>query len=339
MNALAPLSALFGIGVRVRNELYDRDLFHARKLQWPVVSVGNIRAGGTGKTPFVIALGKLLQEKGLAFDILSRGYCRDNESTIALVDPAGSPAEFGDEPLLMSQKLGVPVIVGANRFAAGQFAEKTFADLKPAHGSNWLHLLDDGFQHRKLHRDFDIVLVSPTETADSLLPTGRLREPLSALQRADAVVLVDDATSDGLRLEGKQVWRARRILNTTDLPFRPIAFCGIARPELYFANLLHAGVNTAAELAFPDHVVYQESDIRALLKLRDQNNANGFVTTEKDLINLKRVSSESVRQLHPLKAVSMEVVIEEPAAVLTAILQACAMPQSAETINRSPVQP
>lgn len=333
------MSAIYGAAIAIRNAFYDAGISRVRNLDWPVVSIGNIRAGGTGKTPFVIALGKLLQEKGIAFDILSRGYGRDNESKVALVDPAGSPAEFGDEPLLMSQKLGVPVIVGANRYAAGKFAEKTFADLKPAHGTKWIHLLDDGFQHRKLHRDFDIVLISPTDTADTLLPAGRLREPLSALKRAHAVVLVDDATTGGLPREAKHVWRARRSLNITDMPSRPIAFCGIARPDGFFAALRHAGANIAAELPFPDHMSYQDSDIRTLLKLREQHSADGFVTTEKDLINLQRVRPESLRRLQPLKAVSMQMVIEGPDAVLAAILQACAIPQSAETINRSPVQP
>jgi tetraacyldisaccharide 4'-kinase len=321
------MSAIYGAAIAARNALYDRGLFKSRRLVWPVVSIGNIRAGGTGKTPFTITLGKLLQEKGIAFDILTRGYGRNNESEIALVDPGGSPAKFGDEPLLLSQKLGVPVIVGADRYAAGLFAENTFADLKPAHGTKWLHLLDDGFQHRKLHRDFDIVLVSATDAADALIPGGRLREPLSSLKRADAVVLVDEAKADGLPLDGKKAWRARRSLAFSDLPSRPIAFGGIARPENFFPDLRNASIDLAATHAFSDHHAYTEADITHLLKLREKHNANGFVTTEKDLINLQRVRPELVRQLQPLKGIAMDIVIEDPDSVINAILQACTIPQ------------
>src|SRR5438309_12503 len=122
------MSAIYGAAIAARNALYDRGVFKTHRLEWPVVSVGNIRAGGTGKTPFVIALGKLLQEQGIAFDVLSRGYGRRNVNSVKLVDPKGPPAEFGDEPLLISQKLGVPVIIGADRFAAGKFAEAMFAE-------------------------------------------------------------------------------------------------------------------------------------------------------------------------------------------------------------------
>src|SRR5882724_3058550 len=172
-----PLSALFGAGVALRNALYDRRVFQVKKLARPVVSIGNISVGGSGKTPFVIALGQLLPERGLAFDVLSRGYGRTS-TEIAVVEPNGSPAQFGDEPLLIAQKLQAPVIVGADRYRAGLLAEKKF--------SSKLHLLDDGFQHRRLHRDFDIVMLPAEDQEGTLLPIGRLREPLTALKRADA---------------------------------------------------------------------------------------------------------------------------------------------------------
>lgn len=333
------MSAIYGAAIAARNALYDREVFKSRRLDWPVVSVGNIRAGGTGKTPFVIALGKLLQERGIAFDILSRGYGRDNENAIKLVEPQGSPAEFGDEPLLMSQKLGVPVIVGADRYAAGKFAEKMFADMKPAHGGKWVHLLDDGFQHRKLHRDFDIVLVSETDATDALLPSGRLREPLSSLKRAHAVVLMEDAAPSDLPLKDQQIWRTKRKLTVPELPPRPVAFCGIARPQSFFDDLTAAGVELAAQVSFDDHHRYLESDVQRLRILREQKKAGGFVTTEKDLINLQRLKPESLRQLQPLNTVSMELVIDQPEEMVRTILEACAIPQQAETINRSPAKP
>jgi tetraacyldisaccharide 4'-kinase len=321
------MSAIYGVAVAARNALFDRGVFKTRKLDWPVVSVGNIRAGGTGKTPFVIALGKLLQERGVAFDVLSRGYGRRNVSSIKLVDPKGSPDEFGDEPLLISQKLGVPVIVGADRYAAGRFAEKMFAEMKPAHGGKWVHLLDDGFQHRALHRDFDIVLVSATDAGDKLLPSGRLREPLTALKRATAVVLIDDSSANGLSLTDQHVWRATRKVAVREVPSRPVAFCGIARPQKFFDDLGAAGVELAAQIKFNDHHRYIETDVQRLRILREQKSAGGFVTTEKDLINVQRLRPEVLRQLQPLKAVLMEMEIAQQEEVVRTLLKACAIPQ------------
>src|SRR6202158_675928 len=165
MNAigLGLLSSVFGMGVRSRNALYDRGLLRARCLPGPVVSVGNLSVGGSGKTPFVILLGELLKARGIKFDVLSRGYGRRSRG-VRLVDPAGLPQEFGDEPLLIARKLQVPVVVGEDRYEAGRFAESKF-------GAQ-LHLLDDGFQHRALARDFDIVLVTPQDANDRLLPSG-----------------------------------------------------------------------------------------------------------------------------------------------------------------------
>src|SRR5436305_13614270 len=132
-------SSLFGLGVSGRNALYDANLLRAKKLSGPVVSIGNLSVGGSGKTPFVLLLGDLLKARGIKFDILSRGYGRKTRGVI-LVDSAGPAHEFGDEPLLISRRLNVPVIVGEDRHAAGIFAESSFGPQ--------LHLLDDGFQHR-----------------------------------------------------------------------------------------------------------------------------------------------------------------------------------------------
>src|SRR6202140_834091 len=203
------LSSIFGAGVWVRNTLYDRGLARSRQLQGPVVSVGNLSVGGSGKTPFVLLLGELLKARGVKFDILSRGYGRQTRG-VALVDPGGSPRDFGDEPLLLARRLGVPVIVGEDRHEAGLFAERSFGPQ--------LHLLDDGFQHRALARDFDIVLVTPEDARDRLLPAGRLREPLRGLPRADAVGLASGASPESFPLAGKTVWRARRGIVTQKVP-------------------------------------------------------------------------------------------------------------------------
>src|SRR5947209_17236591 len=142
-----PLSMLFVAGVAFRNVLYDRGVFKAHRLARPVISIGNISVGGSGKTPFVIALGELLKERGIRFNVLSRGYGRKTRGVL-VVDPDGSTSDFGDEPRLIARKLAVPVIVGESRYQAGRVAEQKF--------QTQLHLLDAGFQHRSLARDFDV---------------------------------------------------------------------------------------------------------------------------------------------------------------------------------------
>jgi len=287
------VTSLFGLGVGIRNALYDRGFIRSKKLRGPVVSVGNLSVGGSGKTPFVLLLGEVLKQRGIHFNILSRGYGRRSRGVL-LVDPSGSVREFGDEPLLMARRLNARVIVGEDRYEAGLFAEDKFGPQ--------LHLLDDGFQHRGLARDFDIVLVTPEDARDRLLPAGRLREPLSALRRADAVVLTSGVAPESFPLDGKIVWRARRGILPKNLPTRPVVFCGIARPKNFLMQLRTAGIEPAAEAFYRDHHSYTERDIADLIKLRSQTEAGGFVTTEKDAINL----SEFLTALVPLAVVPVK---------------------------------
>ena len=272
-----PLTGIYGAASAFRNTLFDHGLLRARRLDRPVVSVGNLSAGGAGKTPFVIALGELFNARGVRFDVLSRGYGRKTRGVL-VVDSGGTAAEFGDEPLLIARRLGVPVIIGESRYAAGQLAEKKF-------GSQ-LHILDDGFQHRGLARDFDIVLMAGPEFDDRLLPLGRLREPLSSLERADAIVLPAELAIDSAALRGKLVWRMKREIVVPAAPEAPLVFCGLARPQQFFAHVRAGGISPAAEVIFRDHHAYGRSDIERLLAMRAKLDAGGFVTTEKDAINL-----------------------------------------------------
>ena len=302
------LGSIFGAGVQFRNNLYDRGILRSRRLAGAVVSVGNLSVGGSGKTPFVLLLGELLRARGVKFDILSRGYGRKTKG-VMLVDPAGSSHDFGDEPLLMARRLGVPVIVGEDRYEAGLFAEK--------HSGPQLHLLDDGFQHRSLARDFDIVLVTPEDTRDSLLPGGRLREPPRSLTRADAIVLTGGASADSFPLDGKLVWRARRGISPKDVPPRPVVFCGIARPKNFLLQLRTAGIEPVAEAFYRDHHAYTERDIQELLKLRQQSEAGGFVTTEKDAVNL----GGYMAALEPLAVVPVKMELLEAANAVDTVLR------------------
>ena len=303
-----PLSSIYGCVTGARNALYNRGWITSRRLRGPVVSVGNVSAGGSGKTPFVILLGELLKARGIRFDVLSRGYGRQSRG-VRLVDPAGLSQEFGDEPLLMARRLQVPVVVGEDRHEAGVFAEGQFG--------TQMHLLDDGFQHRGLHRDFDIVLVTPDDARDRLLPAGRLREPLRNLQRADAVVLASGATLESFPLGGKIVWRARRGIVANHIPPRPVAFCGIARPQRFLLQLRAAGVDPVAEAFFRDHHPYTEKDIRDLLELRKRSEADGFVTTEKDAVNL----GGYLDALHPLAVVPVKMELADEANAVDTMLR------------------
>lgn len=302
-----PLSAMFGAAVRARNELYDLGTLQVHRLQGPVVSIGNLSTGGAGKTPFLILLGELLKQRSILFDVLSRGYRRETTG-VALVDPAGTAREFGDEPLLIARKLGVPVVVGEDRYEAGLYAEGNFGPQ--------LHLLDDGFQHRRLARDFDIVLLTPMDVRDSLLPAGRLREPLSSLARADAVVLSGNLSPESIPVAIERRWRVQRSLFAPQIKEAIVAFCGIARPEPFFAQLQQAGLNIVATKRFRDHHPYYGGDIQRLLRLRDENRASAFVTTEKDAVNL----GEQLRDLGTVHVVPLRLELENPDAVVNDIL-------------------
>jgi tetraacyldisaccharide 4'-kinase len=308
---MRPLSAIYGAAVGTRNSLYDSGFLRQRRLNGPVISVGNLSVGGSGKTPFVILLGELLQKRCIRFDVLSRGYRRKTRGAL-VVDPGGLPADFGDEPLLIARRLKAPVIVAEERYAGGRLAESRFGPQ--------LHLLDDGFQHRQLARDFDIVLVTPDDARDRVLPAGRLREPLSSLRRADAIVLASGASADGLPVERKRAWRVRRGIAPPQVSSKPVAFCGIARPQQFFLQLKTAGITPVAETVFRDHHAYVEQDIRDLRQLAAENGADGYVTTEKDAINLGGLFSA----LEPLAVVPVRMELVDAERVLDDMLAAIA---------------
>jgi tetraacyldisaccharide 4'-kinase len=311
---LNPLSALFGAGVEIRNRLYDRGTFRANRLQAPVINIGSISAGGAGKTPFLILLGEHLKQRGLAFDVLSRGYGRKTTG-VMLVDPTGSPQQFGDEPLLIARKLGVPAIVGEDRYAAGQFAENKFGPQ--------VHLLDDGFQHRRLARDFDIVLITEGDLHDTLLPVGRLREPLSSLSRASAIVLMDGVIPDQVpRREEQSVWRVSRSIVPPETSDTCFAFCGIARPQNFLADLRKAGTRVVGMREFADHHLYSAPDVELLLRLLQQSGATAFITTEKDEVNL----GGHLREMRPVHVVPVQMQFEPMPEFVADIANSAASP-------------
>jgi tetraacyldisaccharide 4'-kinase len=179
------------------------------------------------------------------------------------------------------------------------------------------HILDDGFQHRSLARDFDIALLTPQDCVDQLLPGGRLREPLASLKRADAVVW---SGSGEPPFSGKHLWRIQRSISLPNAPSNPVVFCGIARPQKFLEQLKAAGIAPAVFKTYRDHHAYSVTDVQELLALRHQHKANGFVTTEKDAINL----GGRMAQLGTVAVAKVVMELVDPADALDTVLRVIA---------------
>jgi tetraacyldisaccharide 4'-kinase len=311
---LLPLVPVYRLALGLRELRLRLGLEPVRRLQWPVISIGNLSTGGSGKTPLTIALAKALTQRGFAVDVLSRGYGRQSLDA-ARVSPDGSAEEFGDEPLLIARQSGVPVYVAKQRFEAGQLAEADHAADLPA----GIHLLDDGFQHRQLDRAVSILLLDRRDWHDSLLPAGNLREPLAAVRRATVIAIPADEEEleDALRAWGWKgpVWRLRRTMEVPVVEGLAIAFCGIARPEQFFEGLEAAGMKLGARFAFPDHYTYKEADLKRLVAAARTNGATALVTTEKDRVRLGSLVQALPQDLPLLTAGLHTEIKEEEAAI------------------------
>jgi tetraacyldisaccharide 4'-kinase len=305
--SLMPFAGLYGAGTRLRRRAFQQGWLKSRRLSRPVISVGNLTVGGSGKTPLVALVAEILLRNGHKPAILTRGYGRDHGSDLIALEPqperAPDARTTGDEPTLLARVLPqVPVIISADRFRAGQLAEKRF-------GVD-VHILDDGFQHFALERDIDLVAIDVTQDVlhDAVLPAGRLREPVSALARADLIVLTRTEIRDPGPIE-KQV----KVINSRAPVFgcvtglrglvdagsgktieaeiyrgRPVcAFCAIGNPAAFFSDLRRWGFNPVAEATFRDHHVYTPEDVQRINRAAIDKGATAFLTTEKDLMNLQ----------------------------------------------------
>ncbi|MEI9978086.1 MAG: tetraacyldisaccharide 4'-kinase [Edaphobacter sp.] len=310
---LLPLVPVYGAALALKREMFRWGWLKRHRLPSPVISVGSVSAGGAGKTPMVLMLAKTLQHRGYAVRILTRGYKRGSALTTR-VEPFDDAAWHGDEPVLLAQQSGVPVYEGADRYEAGVLAERNEPSEKLV-----VHLLDDGFQHRQLARDVDIVLLTQADVEDTLLPAGNLREPLTALAEADIVVLREEEADSLLGvvegLSGKKtpaIWVIRRMLSLGEggkvgLPSRPFAFCGIARPSGFTEMLAEQGYEPMDAMFFPDHHAYDDRDVRLLLEGARRVQANGFVTTEKDAVKLTPVLRDHLETLGPIVVARLSV--------------------------------
>ncbi|WP_158941810.1 tetraacyldisaccharide 4'-kinase [Granulicella sp. S190] len=304
---LLPLAPLYGAALAFKKQMFAWGWLKRSHLESTVISVGSVSAGGAGKTPVVLMLASILRHRGYAVRILTRGYKRQSDA-ISRVDPFDDARWHGDEPVLLAQRSGVPVYVGADRYQAGVMAEQAEPSEKLV-----VHLLDDGFQHRRLARDIDIVLLTQEDVDDALLPAGNLREPLEVIGQADVVILREEE-ADSLRgvvnglsgATGKPaLWLIRRRLSLGEggevaLPTIPLAFCGIARPNNFISMLKAQGYEPAKAVSFEDHHAYSEADIAHLLQAARAVEANGFVTTEKDAVKLTPVMRDRLETIGPV---------------------------------------
>jgi len=320
------LSMVYGFAVKMRAVLYNKNILKSGRLSCRVVSVGNITAGGTGKTPVTMHVAQLLRDAGYSTVVISRGYKGRAENCGGIVSDTDTvlmgPEDSGDEPFMMAARLpGVPVLVGKDRLAMGRLAMKRF--------SPDVIVLDDGFQHRRLFRDMDIVLIDETSfRADMrLLPRGPLREPVSALGRADLIVLTRSSGPSTPAIEilaglapGKPVFRSSHApyvcgvfkdgafaagADQADDPSgmsrsfellkkaNVFVFSGIANNQAFQDMVAGMARAVVGEMAFPDHHHYTDADMNAIVGQAEKRSADFLVTTEKDYVKLngKRIGS------------------------------------------------
>lgn len=294
------MSAAYGAVAGWRRALYARDPSRRRRLARPVVSVGNLGMGGSGKTPVVEYVARLLQNSGERPAILTRGYARriphdgvtvvsDSSDVLADLDSAG------DEPLMLARALpGVPVLVGADRYLSGVLAERRLGAT--------VHILDDGFQHLQLERDVDLLLVSEEDLMDQPLPTGRLRERLDAAAVADAALVTAgyDTAADriGRALRAPTVFRVTRAIapprsvgpprESVVVPpaSRVYAVAGIARPDRFMTDIAAAGWELAGAMTFRDHYRFSTRDLARIVAAATSARSSIVMTTEKDAVRL-----------------------------------------------------
>jgi tetraacyldisaccharide 4'-kinase len=355
---LLPLSAIYSAVTRARLTAYRRGWFSVAKLPPPVISVGNLTTGGTGKTPLVewvcrVLAGKRRGKQPPGDDdaeagepqkkvcVLTRGYGRANPKSQVLVsngaELVAAAREAGDEPFLLAQNLiGIAaVIANPNRLAAGEWAIENL-------GSE-VFVLDDGFQHLRLARDLDIVTIDATNPfGGALLPAGRLREPLSGLSRADCVVITrTEQVADWTRIKevvereagpvpvfsSQMVTSGIRTLggeklDNEKLLAQPLgAFCGVGNPESFFNHLHREGSALAFTRAFADHHRYDQTDLDQLVAQARSSEAGALITTAKDATKLASLKLDI-----PCYVLEIEISVDDEDRLIRLIRHACENP-------------
>jgi tetraacyldisaccharide 4'-kinase len=288
----------------IRNYLYDFNILKARRLPVPVISVGNITAGGTGKSPMVITIGEILKNAGKTFGVLSRGYKRSSIKPYAISSREGLGAsEIGDEPMMIGQRLGCPLGIASDRYRIGRILIGKF-------GPEVL-ILDDGFSHRRLARDLNLLLIDESDPwGGGMLPYGKRRETLANISRADAIIITrdHDATDDApIRDKLKKlkfnrpVFTARRrpeCIVTPDGTVHPFSaykdrgcylFSGIAKPERFFNMATRFDLKVKGTISYPDHFIFDRSEMD---RIKDNSHGALLLTTEKDFWRLDDLNKD-----------------------------------------------
>ena len=325
-------SGLYGTIINFRNALYEKGVFKSHSLGVPVISVGNITVGGTGKTPMVALVAEMLLEKGEKVGILTRGYGRENPKQRVLVYDGerilADAIKAGDEPFELARKLSgkAIIIADADRVSAGIWAREKFGVTT--------FVLDDAFQHRKVKRDTDIVLIDATNPFGNgkTLPFGILREPLENLQRADSIVITRANLVKDVIVLQSQIRRynqncpiyvsQNRVSKTTELEdFRSnemtevseirikrksLAFCALGNPSNFYEQLRQEDFDVISTRTFPDHHFYTSKDIAELTREAENLGAERLLTTVKDAVKLRDFKFEI-----PCSVVEIEIIFDE----------------------------
>jgi len=324
---LAPLSVAYSFVQRLRALLFKFGILKSHRLPRPVISIGNITVGGTGKTPVTAYIAHWLLQQGYRVAVLSRGYGGSLEGQSVVASDGAtvmlSPKECGDEPYLLASTIpGLMVVIGADRYAAGQLAMQ---QLNPD-----VFLLDDGFQHLKLQRDLNILLLDHSHPYGNgwTLPSGLLREPASAEKRANLIIHTrspKDLPEAELPGAIPACFAQHRITELLPLSggaptplsshsrFKAIAFAGIAEPSGFFEELRNLGINLVDTIRFPDHTTYTENELAIIRNSMFLNDAEIAITTEKDGVKLKHLSYDD---RSTIMLARLELIINEPAPLL-----------------------
>lgn len=298
---LLPISFIYTLVILIRNLFFDIGLFKIRNLDLPIISIGNITVGGTGKTPIVEYLLKYLLTKNIKVAVVSRGYKRESRGLIIVSDGKivnPDPYVCGDEPLQIARKFPQAIVlVSENKYKAAKLAKDTFnVDLV---------ILDDGFQHRKLSRNLDVVILNASKSFLDrlLLPSGFAREPIHSLNRADFILFsngdIDKKVIKNFedKLHAKFTYKVtglknvfeNNILHLEELKSkRCYAFCGIGKPESFYQTLKETGIFIQKFKTFRDHHFYNEADINNIISESKENKSDIIITTEKDAIKLSK---------------------------------------------------
>jgi tetraacyldisaccharide 4'-kinase len=295
---------VYGQAARLRRRWYEQRPHLQRQLECPVVSVGNLVVGGSGKTPIVAMLAALLRDAGYTPAILSRGYKRRGHSDLVIVSDGhrimADVEASGDEPQMLARRVsGAAVVVSSDRYQAGSLAYQQI-------GANVM-ILDDGFQHLQLARTVNLLLLSPDHLTERVLPAGRLREPVDAARRADALLVPAEMDPSGV---ARQVGIDRAFGVTTEyqplrlvMPFgatvvqssrRVVTLAAIARPERFAAAVRNLGYTVLQEFTFRDHHWFTPADVERVEAAARQSGVDAVITTEKDAVRLEPVMTGSI---------------------------------------------